>query len=63
MKGHPVVYRSGDLPIDDIRFDADECSKYFGFIKATVEAPDNLFFPILWHRANGKLYFTMCRMC
>ncbi|XP_013885698.1 uncharacterized protein LOC106533804 [Austrofundulus limnaeus] len=52
--GHPkIIYR-----------DFDEPENYFGFIRATVEPPRKLFFPVLpFKTSRGKLVFTLCRTC
>ncbi len=63
MSGHPTVFKSADLPCSDENFDAVECSKCFGFIKAEVLPPTDMYLPVLWHRTNGKIYYTLCRAC
>lgn len=52
--GHPKVINSGfDYTIQS----------YFGFIKCKILAPNQLFFPILPSRINGKLMFVLCESC
>ncbi|XP_034080793.1 uncharacterized protein LOC117551842 isoform X1 [Gymnodraco acuticeps] len=52
--GHPqIIFR-----------DFKDPRSYFGLIKATVEPPRGLYFPVLPYRtAAGKLVFTLCRTC
>ncbi|XP_051782587.1 uncharacterized protein LOC127527551 [Erpetoichthys calabaricus] len=51
--GHPTIIfqQFGDL------------RQYFGLIKATVQPPRGLNFPVLPLRFCGKLMFTLCRTC
>ncbi|XP_072572595.1 uncharacterized protein [Paramormyrops kingsleyae] len=52
--GHPEIIHSNFKPLNE----------YFGLIKATVNTPRELFFPVLPSRLpNGKLVFTLCRTC
>ena len=37
--------------------------KYFGLIKCKILPPRNLYFPVLPSRINGKLVFTLCKLC
>ncbi len=66
--GHPKLYHIPDLAMyhksaDECIFDAQSCSNYFGFVKATILPLEKLFLPILWHKANAKLYFPLCQTC
>lgn len=52
--GHPqVINKNFDYTIQS----------YFGFVKCKVQAPDNLYFPILPSHINGKLMFVLCKKC
>ncbi|XP_077361782.1 uncharacterized protein LOC144006673 [Festucalex cinctus] len=52
--GHPTI----------IHDNFDDPQKYFGFIRAKVNPPRGLYFPLLPYKtARGKLVFTLCRTC
>jgi len=52
--GHPqIIFR-----------DFKDPQSYFGLIRATVDPPRGLYFPVLPYKtAAGKLVFTLCRTC
>lgn len=41
----------------------DSIDKYFGFIRCTVLAPEDLYIPVLPVKHNDKLYFPLCVKC
>jgi hypothetical protein len=41
----------------------DDITNYFGIIRCKVLPPNNLLFPVLPARINGKLVFTLCYKC
>lgn len=45
--GHPIVIKTNFKPL----------IHYFGFVKCTVEAPENMYMPLLPEKKNGKLIF------
>ncbi len=51
--GHPQI----------IIKDFDNLENYYGLIKATLLPPQKLLFPVLPSRVNGKLTFSLCRLC
>ena len=40
-----------------------DISLYFGLIKCTILPPNNLLYPVLPAKINGKLIFTLCKLC
>ncbi|XP_071964130.1 uncharacterized protein [Antedon mediterranea] len=65
---YPYVNKYGTYPvghpeIDDRKDMSTDINEYFGLIKCTIEAPKNLFHPVLPYRSNGKLMFALCRTC
>ncbi|XP_046393686.1 uncharacterized protein LOC124161413 [Ischnura elegans] len=52
--GHPVVYVGDDCPpLEEVE----------GLIKCDVLPPNELYLPVLPMKANGKLFFPLCRTC
>ncbi|XP_032067185.1 uncharacterized protein LOC116504335 [Thamnophis elegans] len=51
--GHPeIIYQNfGDI------------KQYFGLAKVKVYTPRGLYFPVLPHKAGGKLMFSLCATC
>lgn len=41
----------------------DPKKSYFGLIKCTIVAPRGIYMPVLPYKCNGKLLFTLCRVC
>ena len=63
---YPYVNKYAVYPVGHPEFvlsDFKNISGYFGVVKCTVEAPDNLHFPVLPGTYNGKLVFTLCSSC
>ena len=52
------VYNSGKKV-----FDAEECSKVMGMVKAVVCAPQQLFLPVLHYAEHSRLFFPTCGAC
>lgn len=48
--GHPVYIRNPSI---------EDLDKYFGFVKCSVVPPQDLYFPILPERRDGKLMFDL----
>ena len=64
---YPFVNATCDYPLGHpkiIRKDFESIENYFGLIHAKVYPPRGLFFPLLpFRNDNGKLIFTLCRLC
>ncbi len=60
---YPEVIYSKQLDKNGSEFDAAECGRYFGFVKACIRPPKTLFLPILPYRAHSKLTFPLCAAC
>ena len=61
--GHPIIYTFSDLP------SVEECTKHilnsdwFGIVKCDINAPYDLFFPVLPQTINHRLVFALCQAC
>ncbi|KAK3908802.1 putative DNA polymerase [Frankliniella fusca] len=53
---HPHIFREGDQNIPPVE-------QWNGLVKCTVLPPRDLFLPVLWVKAHGKLLFPLCRTC
>ncbi|XP_046391618.1 uncharacterized protein LOC124159751 [Ischnura elegans] len=52
--GHPIVYVGSECPpLEDVE----------GLVKCVVLPPRDLYLPVLPMKANGKLFFPLCREC
>lgn len=51
--GHPEVLRENFPPVEEI----------FGLVACRIRAPNQMVFPILPLRINGRLVFALCRSC
>ena len=51
--GHPVIITEDFKPIHE----------YFGIAKVTIEAPGDLYHPVLPVRCRNKLMFPLCKRC
>ncbi|XP_046387449.1 uncharacterized protein LOC124157026 [Ischnura elegans] len=52
--GHPVIYVGEDCPpLEEIE----------GLVRCDVLPPTDLYLPVLPMKANGKLFFPLCRKC
>ncbi|XP_059577891.1 uncharacterized protein LOC132248570 [Alligator mississippiensis] len=51
--GHPEIIHDNFQPL----------LSYFGIARVRLYPPRSLFFPVLPTRMNGKLMFTLCRLC
>ena len=51
--GHPIVYQKDFPPIKEV----------FGFVSCKILPPNQLHFPVLPAKINGKLVFTLCSKC
>ena len=51
--GHPRI----------ITENVEDISTYFGMIKCTVLPPRGIFHPVLPYRTQGKLMFSLCKLC
>lgn len=72
---YPWVCKYGRFPLSHptvIVLDADinrlvgpfnDLSQVEGLIKCSVLPPQNLYHPVLPQKANGKLMFSLCRLC
>ena len=52
-QGHPQILTK----------DFESLDSYFGLVKCKVLAPEELYFPVLPVRIDGKLYFPLCKEC
>ncbi|XP_052128309.1 uncharacterized protein LOC127750506, partial [Frankliniella occidentalis] len=53
---HPRIFREGDPEMPTV-------DQWNGLVKCTVLPPRDLFLPVLWVKAHGKLLFPLCRTC
>ena len=70
---YPYVMSKVEFPIGhpEIRRGDEACRNYLGSLNVPfiglcmvkILPPSNLFFPCLAHKMNGKLLFSLCRMC
>src|SRR5437773_2009150 len=64
---YPHVLYSKEFPVGHpkvIREDFDlNPGAYFGFIKAAIIPPKQLYFPILPSKINGRTVFVLCNTC
>ncbi|XP_026286850.1 uncharacterized protein LOC113212391 [Frankliniella occidentalis] len=54
--GHPQIFLEGDPDMPSV-------DEWNGMVKCTILPPRDLFLPVLWYKANGKLLFPLCRTC
>ncbi|KAK3926575.1 putative DNA polymerase [Frankliniella fusca] len=53
---HPRIFREGDPDMPTV-------DEWNGLVKCTVLPPRDLFLPVLWVKAHGKLLFPLCHTC
>jgi hypothetical protein len=63
---YPWVNKTGKIPMGHpqiITEDFNEITNYEGLIKYKVLPPKSLLIPVLPMKCNGKLMFSLCRLC
>lgn len=62
---HPVeiLYGPNRVPKGGKEWGLDELQEHFGIVKCLIEAPGDLWIPVLPQRCRGKTVFSLCRTC
>ncbi|XP_052815380.1 uncharacterized protein LOC128242318 [Mya arenaria] len=63
---YPYINKTGKIPLGHPEIITDNfqnISNYEGLIKCKVLPPRNLHIPVLPMKCNGKLMFSLCRLC
>ena len=62
---HPVeiLYGAKQVPKEGKNWGTKELQEHFGIIKCLIEAPPDLWVPVLPQRCRGKTVFALCRTC
>ena len=63
---YPWVNKTGKIPLghpEIITENFEDLSKYEGLVKCKVLPPKGLFHPVLPSKLNGKLLFSLCKLC
>ncbi|XP_053405164.1 uncharacterized protein LOC128558905 [Mercenaria mercenaria] len=63
---YPFINKTGKIPLGHPRIITEnfaEIDKYEGLIKCKVIPPRDLFIPVLPCKMNGKLLFSLCKIC